>query len=80
MSVEKSKEAASTNGSNHKYTMANDNDKDENYKEAECGIGSFKPSALRMCANMTVFTGVYSVSGLLTSTLSSYVNSQVKCS
>ena len=55
----------------------NDDDKDEEEYVAECGIGGFKPASLRMCASMAVFTGVYSFSGLLTSTLSSYVNSQV---
>ncbi|KAL8573008.1 hypothetical protein ACOMHN_010438 [Nucella lapillus] len=43
----------------------------------ECGIGRFKPAVLGMCANMPVFTGVYSVSALMTSTLSTYVTSQV---
>ena len=55
----------------------NDDDKEEEEYVAECGIGGFKPASLRMCASMAVFTGVYSFSGLLTSTLSSYVNSQV---
>nr|KAG5702564.1 hypothetical protein BaRGS_003724 [Batillaria attramentaria] len=53
-----------------------EDDVGEDY-DPECGIGSFRPPILQRCANMTVFTGVYSFSALLTSTLSSYVNSQV---
>ena len=78
MSVHKSQEVASSSRSSHKHTTAGDSDRDENYYDAECGIGSFKPTALRMCANMTVFTGVYSMSALLTTTLSFFVNSQVQ--
>ncbi|KAK7106612.1 solute carrier organic anion transporter family member 2A1-like isoform X1 [Littorina saxatilis] len=76
MADEKSKEAY---GNGHKYmhTSNPDDDNEEDNAPAECGVGSFKPAALRMCASISVFTGVYSFSGLLTSTLSSYVNSQV---
>lgn len=43
----------------------------------ECGIGSCKPEALRFCANVTSFTGYFSICSLLTMTLTSYVTSQV---
>ena len=63
------------NGNDHRYTTASGDDDDDN--RAECGVGSFKPAALRLCANMTAFTGVCSVSALISNTLTTYVNSQV---
>ncbi|KAL8618456.1 hypothetical protein ACOMHN_049873 [Nucella lapillus] len=54
-----------------------DAERDDVHQPAECRIGNFKPAVLKMCANMPVFTGVYSVSALMTSTLNTYVNSQV---
>jgi hypothetical protein len=72
------------NSNGHIYSPANtrddndnDDDVDASLEPAECGIWRCKPRAMRACASMSVFTGVYSFSGLLTSTLSSYVNSQV---
>ncbi|KAL8573442.1 hypothetical protein ACOMHN_032457 [Nucella lapillus] len=53
-----------------------DSERDKQHP-AECDIGKWKPAMLNMCANMPLFTGVYSVSALMTSTLSTYVNSQV---
>ena len=54
-----------------------DYDDDGNLR-AECGVGSFKPAALSMCANMSAFTGIYCVNALLSNTLTTYVNSQVR--
>lgn len=45
----------------------------------DCGVLGFKPALLQPCANIAVFTGVYSLSALITSTLFTYVNSQVTC-
>ncbi|XP_076437182.1 solute carrier organic anion transporter family member 2A1-like [Babylonia areolata] len=53
-----------------------DAESDDGYTP-QCGIGKFKPAALRRLANMPMFTGVYSLSALMTSTLIAYVNSQV---
>ncbi|KAL4239396.1 hypothetical protein ACF0H5_000213 [Mactra antiquata] len=44
---------------------------------AECGIGRCEPSLLRKWANIKCFTGVYSVTGLLTASLSMYIISQI---
>lgn len=49
-----------------------DSNPDEEYGGSKC-----RPSAFQVCANMCVFTGVYSLCGLVSSTLTSYVNSQV---
>ncbi|XP_045183048.2 solute carrier organic anion transporter family member 2A1-like [Mercenaria mercenaria] len=43
----------------------------------QCGIGSFRPAFLQVFARIGAFIGIYSISGLLTSTLSVYINSQV---
>lgn len=58
-------------------TPTADDECDDDGHKAECGIGTFKPAILQMCASMPVYTGFYSISALMTSTLSSYVNSQV---
>lgn len=46
-------------------------------KDTRCGIGIIHPGFIQPCANICCFTGYYSLAALLTSTLSSYVNSQV---
>ncbi|XP_053382888.1 solute carrier organic anion transporter family member 2A1-like [Mercenaria mercenaria] len=45
--------------------------------DTQCGIGSFRPAFLQIFARIGAFVGVYGVSGLLTSTLTVYINSQV---
>ncbi|KAL4218353.1 hypothetical protein ACF0H5_023090 [Mactra antiquata] len=50
---------------------------DDNDVNSKCGFSSFRPDCLQMFANIGTFIGVFSISGLLTSTLSIYVNSQV---
>lgn len=42
-----------------------------------CGIGSFHPTCLTPCTNMYCFVFFYSLAGLSTSTLSSYITSQI---
>lgn len=44
---------------------------------AECGIGRCVPKMLRSWANIKCFTGVYSITGLLTASLSMYIVSQI---
>ncbi|PVD27050.1 hypothetical protein C0Q70_12200 [Pomacea canaliculata] len=56
--------------------IAASTDMDNDYVP-ECGIGGCKPPAARMLANIGVFTGSYCLCSLVTSTLNSYVNSQV---
>ncbi|XP_076437485.1 solute carrier organic anion transporter family member 2A1-like [Babylonia areolata] len=73
MAAPKSKQMTEENGDPE---TATDAESDDGYTP-ECGIGQFKPAALRMCATMPMFTGFYSISALLTSTLSSFVSSQV---
>ncbi|XP_052765230.1 solute carrier organic anion transporter family member 2A1-like [Mya arenaria] len=45
--------------------------------DTKCGLGSFKPESLQVFARIGAFVGLYSFSGLLTQTLTTYVNSQV---
>ncbi|XP_059154803.1 solute carrier organic anion transporter family member 2A1-like [Physella acuta] len=45
--------------------------------DTRCGVWTFKPDILQPCANIWSFTLLYSLAALLTSTLTSYVNSQV---
>ncbi|VDI78739.1 solute carrier organic anion transporter family, member 3A [Mytilus galloprovincialis] len=45
--------------------------------EIQCGIGRFKPNCLQCCATMKIFTVFYSISALMTSTLSVYIASQI---
>ncbi|XP_050389579.2 solute carrier organic anion transporter family member 2A1 [Patella vulgata] len=53
-------------------------EKDEcDYGDVGCGVGICKPACLRPLATLPVFTGVFSICSLLTSTLIVYVNSQV---
>ena len=42
-----------------------------------CGLGPCKPGFLQGCVRMGAFTGIYSVSGLMTSVLSMYIVSQI---
>ncbi|XP_053392350.1 solute carrier organic anion transporter family member 2A1-like [Mercenaria mercenaria] len=46
-------------------------------KQPECGIGACKPKGMRKFATVNWFTGIYSVTGLLTASLSMYIVSQV---
>ena len=69
---------AITNDHNNMTTNDDDDDDVEVDRPAECGIGRIKPTALQKCANISVFTGTYCFSALLTSTLSVYVKSQVR--
>lgn len=46
-------------------------------KQPDCGIGICMPKCMRKFATVNWFTGVYSVTGLLTASLSVYVVSQV---
>ncbi|XP_046362539.2 solute carrier organic anion transporter family member 2A1-like [Haliotis rufescens] len=50
---------------------------EEDDPETQCGIGSCKPRAFQVFANITAFTGFCSITSLLSSTLLAYVNSQV---
>ncbi|XP_071142524.1 solute carrier organic anion transporter family member 1C1-like [Mytilus edulis] len=43
----------------------------------QCGIGTFKPNCLQCCATLKIFTVFYSISALMTSTLSVYIASQI---
>ncbi|XP_059171963.1 solute carrier organic anion transporter family member 2B1-like [Physella acuta] len=45
--------------------------------DTRCGVWTFKPDILQPCANIWSFTLIYSLAALLTSTLTSYINSQV---
>ncbi|XP_076471762.1 solute carrier organic anion transporter family member 2A1-like [Babylonia areolata] len=72
MAASETKPAEESGGHN----TASGAERDDGYTP-ECGMGKFKPAALRRFANMPMFTGVYSVSALMTSTLTTYVNSQV---
>ncbi|CAC5401486.1 SLCO3A [Mytilus coruscus] len=45
--------------------------------EIQCGIGRFKPDCLQCCATMKIFTVFYSISALMTSTISVYIASQI---
>ncbi|XP_059154812.1 solute carrier organic anion transporter family member 2A1-like [Physella acuta] len=45
--------------------------------DTRCGVWTFKPDILQPCANIWSFTLLYSLAALLTSTLTSYINSQV---
>lgn len=45
--------------------------------DQQCGLGRFRPARLQMCARIGAFIGIYGISGLLTSTLGVYINSQV---
>ncbi|XP_056013637.1 solute carrier organic anion transporter family member 2B1-like isoform X2 [Ostrea edulis] len=50
----------------------------EGQKEnTECGIGTFKPKFLQHFANINAFVGIYSIVGMISQTLSVYVNTQV---
>ncbi|CAL1547279.1 unnamed protein product [Lymnaea stagnalis] len=51
--------------------------KRENPVDTRCGCGLCHPACMQPCANICCFTGLYSLAALLTSTLNSYVNSQV---
>ncbi|KAK3603007.1 hypothetical protein CHS0354_037753 [Potamilus streckersoni] len=44
--------------------------------DTSCGIGPFRPRILQYFARIGVFVGIYGAYGLLTSTLSVYINSQ----
>lgn len=50
---------------------------DDAGSDTRCGILSVTPNAVQPCANMVCFTVFYGIAALLTSTLTSYVNSQV---
>ena len=45
--------------------------------DAKFGIGKFTPNCLQCCASVKVFTMFYSITALMTSTLSVYVASQI---
>ena len=45
--------------------------------DTTCGIGSFRPNFLQGCANVNTFVGAYSLIGMVSQTLSMYINSQV---
>ncbi|XP_046583949.1 solute carrier organic anion transporter family member 2A1-like [Haliotis rubra] len=63
---------------NNNYDMAKKPDKEvKSEDEVYCGIGGCRPNALKCCATMSVFSAMYSLSGLLTSTVSIYINSQI---
>ncbi|XP_071101395.1 solute carrier organic anion transporter family member 2A1-like [Haliotis cracherodii] len=55
----------------------NDVDNNEQPELASYGDGGTRPTCLQRLANINVFTGTISITVLLTSTLSTYVNSQV---
>lgn len=46
---------------------------DANY----CGVGSCRPNILQACASIGCFTGMFSICGLMTSSLQMYMTSQV---
>ncbi|XP_061177420.1 solute carrier organic anion transporter family member 2B1-like [Saccostrea echinata] len=46
-------------------------------EDFECGIGKFRPKFLQHFANINAFVGVYSIVGMISQTLSVYVNTQV---
>ncbi|XP_005104087.1 solute carrier organic anion transporter family member 74D, partial [Aplysia californica] len=45
--------------------------------DTSCGMYKCHPRVMQPCASIGCFTGIYSFAGLMTSTLSIYVNSQV---
>ncbi|XP_060600480.1 solute carrier organic anion transporter family member 1C1-like isoform X2 [Ruditapes philippinarum] len=49
----------------------------EDDPDTQCGFGSFRPGFLQIFARIGAFVSFYSLSGLLTSTLAVYINSQV---
>ena len=60
---------------NHKPEYFEKEDDDDS--DTVCGIGSFRPSFLQAFANVNAFVGAYSFIGMISQTLSVYVNSQV---
>ncbi|XP_060594234.1 solute carrier organic anion transporter family member 2B1-like [Ruditapes philippinarum] len=49
----------------------------EDDPDTQCGFGTFRPGFLQIFARIGAFVSFYSLSGLLTSTLAVYINSQV---
>ena len=66
---------------NENAHYARDDDIDEHSDSDEidtsCGVLNFRPEFLQKFAKVAYFTPVYGFAGLVTSTLSVYVNSQV---
>ncbi|XP_067667496.1 solute carrier organic anion transporter family member 2A1-like [Haliotis asinina] len=52
-------------------------EEEEDDPDTQYGIGPCKPRALQVFANIAAFTGFFSITSLLSSTLLAYVNSQV---
>uniref|UniRef100_A0A0B7BDA8 Solute carrier organic anion transporter family member n=2 Tax=Arion vulgaris TaxID=1028688 RepID=A0A0B7BDA8_9EUPU len=49
----------------------------EDIDDIYCGFGSCRPPVLQGCKNMVCFSAMYSVIGLVTSALITYINSQI---
>ncbi|KAK6167390.1 hypothetical protein SNE40_021429 [Patella caerulea] len=62
-------------GRNGEYSPPAEQNTDD--PDTECGMGSCKPNKLKCCATMGCFTAVYGLSGLVTSSLQIYINSQI---
>ncbi|KAK3087647.1 hypothetical protein FSP39_008716 [Pinctada imbricata] len=66
-----------SNGVQYKKKQEFDKLDGDDDPDTECGVGSFRPSFLQCFANVNAFVGTYSFIGMISQTLSVYVNSQV---
>ena len=75
--VDHGKHNTITNTEDHQKASMETDNSDDDKADLECGIGSFRPACLQPCTNMYCFVFFYSLAGLSTSTLSSYITSQI---
>ncbi|XP_046362544.2 solute carrier organic anion transporter family member 2A1-like [Haliotis rufescens] len=73
----KTKDSRAFLGNNNNHMATKPDEEVISEDEVYCGIGGCRPTALQCCATMGVFSAMYSLSGLLTSTVSIYINSQI---
>lgn len=73
----KTKDSRAFLGNNNNHMAKKPDEEVISEDEVYCGIGGCRPTALQCCATMGVFSAMYSLSGLLTSTVSIYINSQI---
>ncbi|XP_060063799.1 solute carrier organic anion transporter family member 2B1-like [Ylistrum balloti] len=74
MESEKTEEQNQHNG--HVLNETSDNEEDDFVAEP-CGIGPFRPSLFKNFGNIPCFVGCYSIIGLLSQSLNTYLGSQI---
>lgn len=75
--VDHSNHNATTKDEGQQRSLLDVDSSNDDTRDMECGIGSFRPSCLQPYTNIYCFVLMYSFAALSTSTLSSYITSQI---